>query len=274
MLDHVADFRLAWCTCSTSLLEQEPWPCPRPLPQQGGSSASSSWCSWDLWGRMCVCVCVFRGLGGSAGWGQCKDFCYFPVRSVPVLLECWFLQWCCLIWKDALPDSLVHPISWLMGRIFPPAQSLLGPLSPLLFWHCPHCGYIPCSPLSHISSPNTNQVSGGTGSSLYFVTCRCVSFPLAFGNALTAERVSGTQIPVCKACLSPFRPLLLKTLEMVSCLSHWFTLSLCPDTSLLEQQVELKAVDTALIPEELLLQFSSSGGLGIPACFLLGFKIK
>lgn len=45
-----------------------------------------------------------------------------------------------------------------------------------------------------------------------------------------------------KACLSPFRPLLLKTLEMVSCLSHWFTLSLCPDTSLLEQQVELKAV--------------------------------
>lgn len=44
--------------------------------------------------------------------------------------------------------------------------------------------------------------------------------------------------------------------------------------SLLEQQVELKAVDTALISEELLLQLPSSGGLGIPACFLLGFKIN
>lgn len=94
MLDHVADCRLAWFTCSTSSSEREPWPCPRPLPQQGGSSASSSCCSWDLWGRMWVCV--FRGLGGSAGWGQCKDFCCFPVCSVPLLLECWFLQWCCL----------------------------------------------------------------------------------------------------------------------------------------------------------------------------------
>lgn len=77
-----------------------------------------------------------------------------------------------------------------------------------------------------------------------------------------------------QACLSSSRPLLLKTLEMASCLSHWFTVSPCPGTSLLEQQMELKAVDTALISEELLLQLQSSGGLGIPACFLLGFKTK
>lgn len=106
MLAHVADCRLAWCTCSTSLWEQEPWLCPRPLPQQGGSSASSSWCSWDLWGRMCACVCVSRGLGGSAGWGLCKDFCCFPVCSV-LLLECWFLQWCnwegCTSWLCYIP---------------------------------------------------------------------------------------------------------------------------------------------------------------------------
>lgn len=196
MLDHVADCRLAWFTCSTSSSEREPWPCPRPLPQQGGSSASSSCCSWDLWGRMWACV--FRGLGGSAGWGQCKDFCCFPVCSVPLLLECWFLQWCCLwTWFGGMHFlTLLHPISWLMGRTFPPVQSLLGPLSQLPLWHCPRCGYIPCLPLSRISSPNITQVTGGTGSSLCFVTCRYVSFLLASGSALTAARVSGTQIPV------------------------------------------------------------------------------
>lgn len=38
--------------------------------------------------------------------------------------------------------------------------------------------------------------------------------------------------------------------------------------------MELKAVDAALISHELPLQLPSSGGLGIPACFLLGFKIQ
>lgn len=161
-----------------------------------------------------------------------------------------------------------------MGRTFPLVQSLLGPLSQLPFWHCPHCGYIPCLPLSQISSPNTNQVTGGTGSSLCFVTCRCVSFLLASGNAVTAAECQEHKFLCSQACLSPSRPLLLKTLEMASCLSLWFTVSPCPGASLLEQQVELKAVDAALIFKELLIKLPSSGGLGIPACFLLGFKIK
>lgn len=54
----------------------------------------------------------------------------------------------------------------------------------------------------------------------------------------------------------------------------WLSVSPCPGASLLEQQVELKAVDTALISKELLIQLPSSGGLGIPACSFLGFKIK
>lgn len=99
-----------------------------------------------------VCVFVFRGLEGSAGWGQCKDFCCFPCvlcPSAPWVLVSAVVLPVDLIWRDALPDSLVHPISsWLMVRTSPPVQSLLGPLSQLPFWLCPHCGYILCLSVS------------------------------------------------------------------------------------------------------------------------------
>lgn len=76
----------------------------------------------------------------------------------------------CIFWLPAIWCYIPFPDWW---ERLSPVQSLLGPFSQLPFCQCPHCGYIPCLPLSQTSSPNTNQVTGDMGSFLCFVTCRC-----------------------------------------------------------------------------------------------------
>lgn len=274
MLDPVADCRLAWCTCSTSLSEREPWPCPRLLPQQAGSSALSSWCSWDLWGRMCVCV--FRGLGGSAEWGQRKGFAVFPCALSLYSLSVGFCGG-----VACGPDS-EGCTSWLWYIPFPNCREGLF-LQPRVFWDL-YPSYLfdivftvdtlhAC--LCHRSVPQTqtrSRVAQGQVFALWLADIWAFSWLLAMLSQL--QVCQEQKFLYSRACLSLSRPLLLKTLDMASYLWHWVTVSPCPGASLLRQQVELKAPDTALISKELPLQLPSSGGLGILACFLLGFKIK
>lgn len=206
MLAHVADCRLAWCTCSTSLWEQEPWLCPRPLPQQGGSSASCSWCSWDLWGRVCVCVCVSLGdWEVQLGEDYVKTFAVF-LCALFCSLSVGFCSG--VIGRDALPDSLLHPISWLVLRTFPPVQSLLGPLpSYLLDIVLTVDEFMLASVTDEFPKHQPDNRQHRVKSSLCcFVTCRRVGFLLASGNALTATNVRNTNSCIARPVLAPLDP--------------------------------------------------------------------
>lgn len=178
-LDFVSDCRSVWFTCSTSLWGQEPSPCRRPLRRPGGSSASSSSCSWGLWGRMWEWAWGERGIqlrgAGRTVWMLLLLLCVIlPLcRSSVGLCACIARGPClegCIFWPAAIQSYI--PSDW-WGRLFL-QHTVSWDLSPsFLFGHHPPCGCISHLPLPWIHFPTTNQVPGDTGSFLCALICRC-----------------------------------------------------------------------------------------------------
>lgn len=154
----------------------------------------------------CVCVCVSLG-----DWEvQLGEDCVKTFAVFLCALFCSLSVGFCsgVIGRDALPDSLLHPISWLVLRTFPPVQSLLGPLpSYLLDIVLTVDEFMLASVTDEFPKHQPDNRQHRVKSSLCcFVTCRRVGFLLASGNALTATSVRNTNSCIARPVLAPLDP--------------------------------------------------------------------